>query len=131
MKFITKNTDYALKAICRIAGSKEGEMSASRLAAELKVPGPFLRKLLQELKAGGFLEARRGRNGGFKLSIPPEEIHLTDVMEAFQGEFKITSCMSGKRPCPHIRACKLKDEITRIENIIVSEINSVTIVSLM
>ena len=52
------------------------------LAADARVPGPFLAKVLGRLVDRGLLRSRRGRTGGFVLGRPADEITLADVVLA-------------------------------------------------
>ena len=49
MKLITKDTDYAVRAIMYIAGSDKKIVSTAELMENLRLPRPFLRKILQVL----------------------------------------------------------------------------------
>ena len=49
MKLITRDTDYAIRALCFIARFKKKIVSVSELVKVLKIPRPFLRKILQTL----------------------------------------------------------------------------------
>lgn len=61
MKLITRDTDYALRAVCFIARDKERVTSASELVKNLSIPQPFLRKLLQILSRGRILRSHKGQ----------------------------------------------------------------------
>ena len=84
MKLITRDTDYAVRALCYMAGTKRQMVSVPDLVKELKVPGPFLRKILQILNKKGVLRSSKGRGGGFMLAGAPKKIFLVDLMEIFQ-----------------------------------------------
>ena len=51
MKLLNRDTDYAVRALLRVAGSGDaaGKTPVSRLAQELNVPYPFLRKVVRRL----------------------------------------------------------------------------------
>ncbi|MDD5015309.1 MAG: Rrf2 family transcriptional regulator, partial [Atribacterota bacterium] len=81
MKLITRNTDYAVRALCCIAEQKQKVISTDRLVKSLEMPRPFLRKILQALTKEGLLNSSKGKDGGFSLAISPKEITLIDVMK--------------------------------------------------
>lgn len=130
MKLITRDTDYAARALRYIAGHNDDVVSVSELVRELKIPRPFLRKLLQILNKKGILISFKGKGGGFKLAIPPERIFLTDIMEIFQGPLKLNECIFKKRLCPDTNICILKREIDSIEKDVISKLKSITLASL-
>ncbi|MBM3255649.1 MAG: Rrf2 family transcriptional regulator, partial [Candidatus Omnitrophica bacterium] len=74
MKLITRDTDYALRALCFVARSKDGVVSVSELVDSLKIPKPFLRKSLQLLNKKGVLKSYKGLGGGFKLTRKPRQL---------------------------------------------------------
>ena len=56
MKLITRDTDYAVRALVFIAKQKEEIVSVRDLVEKLKIPKPFLRKILQLLNKKGLLK---------------------------------------------------------------------------
>ena len=55
MRLINRNTDYAVRAISYISRQEEKVISVSELVEKIKVPRPFLRKILQILNKKGIL----------------------------------------------------------------------------
>ncbi len=131
MKLITRDTDYAVRALCYMAGTKTQMISVPDLVKELKVPRPFLRKILQILNKKGVLRSSKGRGGGFTLAVAADKIFLVDLIEIFQGPLKLNECIFKKRVCPDRTMCSLKSKIDTIEKHVVSELKSVTIASLL
>ena len=131
MKLITRDTDYAIRALCFIAKNSRRKISVSELVKTINTPLPFLRKNLQILNKKGILQSSKGAGGGFELAISPQKIFIMDLMNIFKGPFKLNECILKKKTCPNIRICALKKKIDRIEKRIVSELKSVTIASLL
>lgn len=130
MKLITKNTDYAFRAISYIA--KKGDRSTvSEMSDNLKMPKAFLRGILQNLNKKGLLKSFKGTGGGFALKQSPEKILISDVMEIFQGPFKISECKIRGKSCPDIKICLLKSKIENIKRLVESELKSTTLSSLL
>jgi len=131
MKLITRDTDYALRAVCFMARNKDKLFSVPCLSRELKIPGPFLRKLLQVLHNKGILNSYKGKGGGFSLSKSPKDILLIDIMFIFQGKLCLNECFLGKGICPHTKNCSLRGKILKIEDYVRRELSSVTVSSLI
>ena len=131
MKLLSRNTDYAVRAVCYIAKKKSGVVSVTELVEKLKIPRPFLRKILQALNNEGMLRSSKGMGGGFRLARKPEGIYLTDIMETFQGPFKLNECFFRKEICPNRRSCFLKKKIDGIERYVLSELKAITIGSII
>lgn len=131
MKLITKDTDYAVKALIFMANRNGAITSVTELTEELGVPRAFLRKILQILNKKNVLKSQKGQGGGFVLSNAPEKIFVVELMEIFQGKIKLNDCLLKKRICPDIYTCTLKRKIEEIEHYVVKELESINIKSLM
>ncbi|MDD5567745.1 MAG: Rrf2 family transcriptional regulator [Candidatus Omnitrophica bacterium] len=131
MKLITRDTDYALRALCFISRSSAGKFSVTKLSKELGVPRPFLRKILQTLNKQKILESTRGKAGGFILAKDPKKIFLTDIIGIFQGRLKLNECFLNRLICPDQRTCLLRKMLVKIERYVLKELGSITIASLL
>lgn len=131
MKLITRDTDYALRALCFIAKNNDLITPVPELVRKLRIPRPFLRKILQSLDKSGLLKSYKGKGGGFLLILKPDKISVLDVIRIFQGEFSLNECLLNKHLCPDIRICILKKKIDRIEKYVVSELKSFSLAYLM
>lgn len=131
MKLITRNTDYAVRALCCITEQKEDIVSVDQIVKYLEMPRPFLRKILQILNKEGLLDSHKGKGGGFALALPPEKISLIDVMKIFQGTIKLNECKFKKSDCPHIKDCLLKKKIDEIEEEVILKLKAITMASVI
>jgi len=131
VKLITRNSDYAVRALCCIAEQKQEVNSADQLIKSLEMPRPFLRKILQILNKEGLLNSSKGKGGGFTLAISPEKISLIDVMKIFQGPIKLNECTFKKKVCPNIKDCPLKKKIDKIEKEVIFKLRAINIESLL
>jgi Rrf2 family protein len=132
MKLITRETDYAIRALLFMAGCKKGEVvSVGELVKALGIPRPFLRKILQVLTRRRFLESRRGKGGGFRLVRPAEAISLACLVEAFQGPMVLSECSFKKKLCPNVRVCGLKTRIDKMQRYVLGEMKDISLRSLL
>jgi Rrf2 family protein len=130
MKLITRNTDYAMRALIYIAGRKNKTTSVSELVEKIKIPRPFLRKLLQKLNKEGILKSSKGQKGGFILAVAPQRIFLADLIKIFQGTLRLNECLFKKEPCPKTGICPLNKAIEAIEKDVLVELRAITVASL-
>jgi Rrf2 family protein len=83
---ISVKGEYALHAIFDLALQKAGEpIKIADIARRQKIPQKFLELILAGLKQGGFVESRRGAEGGYLLSRTPEAITVGQVMRYVEG----------------------------------------------
>ena len=131
MKLITRNTDYGIRALCFIAKNKDKVVSVPELVKALKIPRPFLRKILQSLTRSGFVRSYKGIGGGFVLAIRPDKLYIVEVAKVFQGSLNLNECFLNKKVCPNRKTCPLKKKIDKIEKNVISELWSITIGQLL
>jgi Rrf2 family protein len=131
LKLITRDTDYAIRALVYIAERENNIISITELVEKLKIPRPFLRKILQILNTKRIIKSFKGKNGGFRMESKPENILLTDLMEIFQGKFKLTDCLLKKNICPNKADCILRKKLVLIESYVENELKKATIKSMM
>ncbi len=97
---ISVKGDYALKAIFDLAyrgGSKP--VKIAEIAARQKIPQKFLELILAQLKQGGFVQSRRGAEGGYLLARGPETIMVGDVLRFVEGPLSpVEHTRRGRRP---------------------------------
>lgn len=114
-----------------MARSKEKITSVATLVGSLRMPKPFLRKILQILHKEGILKASKGYGGGFSLALSADKIYLGSLIEIFQGPLRLNQCIFKKKLCPDRKICPLKKKIDDIEKYVVSQLDSVTIKTLL
>ena len=131
MKLVTRNTDYAMRALCYIAKQDKRSVSASEMVAALRFPRPFLRKILQTLSGEGLLVSTKGQGGGFSLALPAEKILLTDMIKIFQNTIQLNECIFKRKVCPNRNTCMLKKEIDSIEQDVLDRLRNISIASLV
>ncbi|HYA17974.1 MAG TPA: Rrf2 family transcriptional regulator [Bryobacteraceae bacterium] len=83
---ISVKGEYALQAIFDLASNAGAEpVKIAEIARRQKIPQKFLELILASLKQGGFVESRRGAEGGYLLSRRPELITVGDVLRFIEG----------------------------------------------
>ena len=130
MKLITRNTDYAMRALCYITQQGKESVSAGEMVEALHIPRPFLRKILQILSGEGLLNSTKGQGGGFSLACAADKILLTDLIRIFQSTIHLNECVFKKKLCPNRSTCVLKKEVDAIEQDVLARLRKITIASL-
>ena len=68
MKVLTKDTDYAVRAMMVLAQNHGRRVSSRKISEMQEIPYQFLRRIVQKLAKEGFVETREGSGGGVKLA---------------------------------------------------------------
>jgi Rrf2 family transcriptional regulator, cysteine metabolism repressor len=83
---ISVKGDYALHAILDLAlRSKSDPIKIADIAKRQKIPQKFLELILATLKQGGFVESRRGAEGGYLLARPADVLTVGEVLRFIEG----------------------------------------------
>ncbi len=105
---ITKKTEYAIRAMVELAREPETMSTANRIAQHQEIPPKYFPQIVSELSRAGLLTSVRGYGGGIRLSRPPREITLLNIIEATQGPLAMFECQDGDCDCVQLPNCKLK-----------------------
>ena len=83
---ISVKGEYALHAVFDLALQRPGEpVKIADIARRQEIPQKFLELILAGLKQGGFVESRRGAEGGYLLAKPADSIMIGDVIRFIEG----------------------------------------------
>jgi len=109
---ITYKGDYSLKAVLSLAiHYNKGVLSIQELAKKGDIPFKFLEQILLTLKKGGFVESKRGVDGGYFLARAPETITVGEVIRFIEGPIEPVACANKNRyeKCRDFPYCVFKD----------------------
>ena len=83
---ISVKGEYALQAIFDLATQPGREpVKIAEIARRQQIPQKFLELILASLKQGGFVESRRGAEGGYLLARRPDAITVGEVLRFVEG----------------------------------------------
>jgi len=106
---ITRQADYAVRAVLHLAKLKSGERAAtSSVAKEQRIPPSFLAKIISQLSIAGFLHTSRGARGGVTLARDPKDITLLEVVEAIDGPIQLNECVTEGGVCSFNDNCPIR-----------------------
>ena len=105
----SKTTSYAISVLSFMAKHQETKYSAKKLNELLEIPWPYLRQLLTSLSKSGFIFSTQGRNGGFQLKKPADQIVLADIIDSVEGLNVFGTCIMGFKKCPFDHTCAMHE----------------------
>jgi Rrf2 family protein len=107
---ITRQADYALRAVKYLARLSPGEKaSTGTIAAVQRIPPSFLAKIISQLSIAGLIHTTRGARGGVFLSRSSKDISILDVVEAIDGPITMNECTTNPGTCTFSSDCVLHD----------------------
>src|SRR6266571_341196 len=97
MKLSTKSR-YGVRALFDIAYNS-GNLPAQiqDISRRQDISPRYLEQIFQSLKRAGILKSKRGPQGGYYLGRKPEEITLSDIVQATEGDTLLVECTEDKK----------------------------------
>lgn len=99
---ITTKTRYGLRALVYIAQMSQNEdyyVRIKEISEKEKISIQYLEQILYKLKKKKIIHAKRGPNGGYRISKSPAEISVYDVFEILESKVKIVTCGKNAESC--------------------------------
>jgi Rrf2 family protein len=111
---LSMKSKYGLKALYHLAGLPPGVMAQStEISGKYGISKKFLDAILADLRQSGFVQARKGRGGGYCLTRSPDLIMVGHVLRVLDGPLAPIRCASRTayhrcRDCPDEEACAVR-----------------------
>ena len=99
---ISKRCQHGLKAAVQLAiRHEDGYVQARELAKTESLPSKFLEAVLLQMRLSGLLESKVGAGGGYRLTHPPAEVFVQELLDIFDtgqasGKAKPTDTPGGQ-----------------------------------
>ena len=107
---VSMKVDYGVRALVNLAENLgQGLVQASEIAERQRIPEPYLDQLLTTMHRAGFIESRRGPQGGHLLAKHPSEINLGMVVTTLEGSAAPLVCIEEPRECGLSSNCGQRD----------------------
>jgi len=104
----SRSSEYGIRAMAFLALQKGGKLSGAREIAEAeKIPMAFLWKILRLLTRRRLIRSFKGMGGGYELARPADQLKLSDVIAATDGNDLRQSCVLGLPECDNRNPCPL------------------------
>jgi DNA-binding IscR family transcriptional regulator len=83
--YISARVDYAVRALLALTEADGEPMTGERVARTQDLPVRFVENTLAELRRAGMVQSQRGRDGGYRLARPPDQIAVADVIRVLEA----------------------------------------------
>jgi len=113
-----KKNQYALRAIFELAKHMDqGPVKISEIATAQSIPLRFLEVILNQLKASGIVDSKRGFYGGYFLVKPPNQVSVGDVLRFLSRDLSPSDCIAcvSKTSCPFDGRCAFSSMWIRVK----------------
>lgn len=99
---LSQRTRYTIRALLHLADRYgAGPVQLGEIAEAQNIPPKFLTVMLSQMSREGLIVSRRGRDGGYWLARPPEEISYGEIVRRTRGSLGLLPCASrlAYEPC--------------------------------
>jgi len=117
---VSSKGEYALRALLVLGQYQEEVLSITDIAEKTMVTVKYLEQIMSQLKKMGYVESKRGAQGGYQLRMKPTEINIGTIIRQLEGPLSPMGCTSvtSYEPCSLEPECLLKPFWALIRNTI-------------
>ncbi len=132
MKISTKGR-YAVRVMLDLALQDEGQcIKVKEIAGRQGISEKYLEQIIAMLNKGGYVNSVRGAQGGYRLSKPPGECTLGDILRLTEGSLAPVACLdSDAEFCERVDTCETLEVWKELYDAINNVVDNVTIADLM
>jgi Rrf2 family protein len=92
---LSQRTRYTIRALLHLADRYgEGPVQLAEIAEKQNIPAKFLTVMLSSMRRAGLVETMRGREGGYWLARPPEQVSYGEIVRLTRGSLGLLPCAS-------------------------------------
>jgi len=130
---VSSRGEYALRALICLGGETNNLINIEEISEKTLVPVNYLEQILLQLKRNGYVQSKRGVNGGYKLSRNPNEIIIGEVIRNLEGPLAPMGCVSitSYESCPLEGSCLLKPLWALVRDKIAELLDNTTLYDLL
>ena len=105
---ITRYTDYSLRVLIYLAVQGDQLATIQEIADSYDISKNHLMKVVHQLNKKGYIETIRGKKGGMRLLMSPQEIRVGVLVRETEQDLSIVECFSSKNHCKIAPVCGMK-----------------------
>ncbi len=123
---------YALRVMTDLAENGKGEFIPLREIVERQgISKKYIESIMTLLSKAGLLEGSHGKGGGYRLSRPPEEYSVLEILKVTEGTLAPVSCLTDSAtPCENANECRTRPMWCELDGMIESFFASHTLADL-
>lgn len=129
---VSRKFEYGLHAVVFLARKEpEAVVTVKEMSLEIGFSQEFLAKAMQNLKRAGIAVSVQGVNGGYRLAKSPDDITVSDIGRAIEGEPHLMRCSAENGKCEIQATCSHRPYMFMLERRIDSLLADTTVTSLL
>jgi Rrf2 family nitric oxide-sensitive transcriptional repressor len=105
---LTSYSDYSLRVLIYLAVRATERATIEDIADTYGISKGHLMKVVHKLGQAGYVETARGRSGGLRLALQPEQIRIGAVIRQTEATMALVECFDPQGLCRIEAACGLR-----------------------
>lgn len=124
---------YALRVLVEMAEhSPDERIPLKEISERQEISQKYMESIMTLLSKNGFVDAIHGKGGGYMLNRKPEEYRVGDILRLTEGTLAPVACLEKDADkCPKENVCRTVGMWRKLDDLIETYLDSVTIADLM
>ena len=124
---------YALRVMIELAENQTGGyLPLKEIAGRQNISEKYLESILKSLVRNGLLQGLRGKGGGYRLPLPPEEVTVGRILRLTETSMVPVACLEQESAlCPRAEDCRTLPMWRRLDRLINDFFDGITLADLI
>jgi Rrf2 family transcriptional regulator, nitric oxide-sensitive transcriptional repressor len=129
---LTQFSDYSLRVALYLAAHPDELASVDEISRSYGISRNHLTKVVQRLTDLGVVASTRGRAGGFRLAMKPEDVNVGWLVRQTEPHFHLVECFDpSTNTCPIAPACGLMGALVKAQQAFLEVLDGYTLASFL
>ena len=131
---LTLHTDYALRVLVHTGLHTDKLVTINDIASCYDISKNHLTKVVHQLGRAGYLETIRGKKGGIRLLVEPEQVRLGNFVLEIEEDFALARCLDTDKdaqPCMLANTCVAKRALAEGVQAFIQSLNRYTLAEMI
>ncbi len=130
---LSQKTRYTIRALQHLSDRyDQGPVQLTEISEQQNIPAKFLTVILSELSREGWVDTKRGRDGGYWLAKKPSEIRYGDIIRFTHGALALVPCASrlaheSCKNCVTESECRLRSLMIKVRDETAAILDGITL----
>jgi len=129
---ISTRLRYGLRALIYIAAKGETEaVNLSEISEQESISRKYLENIFKLLKKDKVIKSARGRQGGYTLAKPANQITLHHIAIALEGNVALLDCLNYEQMCDKKTECGVREFWNDYQEYIKKYLDNITLLEMI
>lgn len=128
---ITRYTDYSVRVLIFLGLKGEARSTIQEIAESYGISRNHLMKVVHDLQLRGYIDTIRGKNGGVRLRLEPEQINIGRLIRETEEDKALVECFGADNACAITPFCDLKHVLAQAQEAFFAVLDGYTLADLL